>query len=397
LEELAHLILRARFALLVWEPPPLVDGWDVVFLRHPQAARVSPKRRRIAHMFEKLSGAGVIAAALIAPPGWELIRALARIDPGRVNDSAQVDLIVAWERQAAYVAAMAQPGLVAVAFTETNDGWDAPHEPEGSGRAEVGAALRLSPHVAEQRLLVATDLCGRLACVQVALLAGEFSYWHATAIVEATLDLSDEQAVWVAERVLPKARVQSVAELKRALRRAVLKADPTSAKQRAAQAKAERRLDWWKLADGMAEMRVVTSAADILAMVNAVDAMARQDFGSAADGSRIPVAARRADALVHLVTATNGAATNGAAPNGVAAAGVRSPGVRPKAMVQLTMDLATVLGFADNPADLAGYGPIDAATARALAADGKWRRLVFEPLTGALLDLGHTVYEPTRR
>ena len=58
------------------------------------------------------------------------------------------------------------------------------------------------------------------------------------------------------------------------------------------------------------------------------------------------------------------------------------------------MDLATVLGFADNPADLAGYGPIDAATARALAADGKWRRLVFEPLTGALLDLGHTVYQP---
>ena len=56
----------------------------------------------------------------------------------------------------------------------------------------------------------------------------------------------------------------------------------------------------------MAEMRVVTSAADILAMVNAVDAMARQDFGSTADGSRIPVAARRADALVHLVTATNG-------------------------------------------------------------------------------------------
>ncbi len=68
--------------------------------------------------------------------------------------------------------------------------------------------------------------------------------------------------------------------------------------------------------------------------------------------------------------------------------------MKPKAQVHLTMDLATVLGFADNPADLAGYGPIDAATARALAADGCWRRLVFEPLTGALLDLGHTVYQP---
>ncbi len=269
-------------------------------------------------MFESLSAAGVIAAALIAPPGGEVIGALARIDPGRVNDSAQVDLIVAWERQAAYVAAMSQPALVAVAFTETNDGWDAPHEPEGSGRAEVGAALRLSPHVAEQRLLVATDLCGRLGCVQVALLAGEFSYWHAKAIVEATLHLSDDKALWVAQRVLARARVQSVADLRRALRRAVLKADPTSAKQRAAQAKAERHLDWWTLEDGMAEMRVVTSAADILAMVNAVDAMARQDFGSIPDGSRIPVAARRADALVHLVTATHGTATDGAGADGAA-------------------------------------------------------------------------------
>ncbi len=336
----------------------------------------------------------MIAAALIAPPSWEVIGALARIDPGRVNDSAQVDLIIAWERQAAYIAAMSQPALVAVAFTETNDGWDAPWEPEGSGRAEIGAALRLSPHVAEQRLLVATDLCGRLACVQVVLSAGEFSYGHAAAIVEATLHLSDEKALWVAVKVLPRARFQSVADLKRALRRAVLKADPQSAKERAAQAKAERRLDWWTLEDGMAEMRVVTSAADILAMVNAVDAMARQDFGSAADGSRIPVAARRADALVHLVTATDNATTNNVTADGATADGVRSKAAKPKAQVHLTMDLATVMGFADNPADLAGYGPIDPATARALAADGIWRRLVFEPLTGALLDLGHTVYKP---
>ena len=58
------------------------------------------------------------------------------------------------------------------------------------------------------------------------------------------------------------------------------------------------------------------------------------------------------------------------------------------------MDLATVLGFADDPATLAGYGPIDPDTARTLAADAAWRRLVYEPLTGALLDLGHTVYQP---
>jgi hypothetical protein len=58
------------------------------------------------------------------------------------------------------------------------------------------------------------------------------------------------------------------------------------------------------------------------------------------------------------------------------------------------MDLATVLGLADNPAELAGYGPIPASAARALAADEKWRRLICDPLTGALIDLGTTVYRP---
>ena len=347
--------------------------------------RVCPPRT-VEHMFEYLSAAGVIAAALIAPPGSELIGALSRIDPGMVNDSAQVDLIIAWERQAAYLAAVTQPALVAVAVTEINDGCDGPYEVEGSGRGEIGAALRLSPHVASQRLLVAEGLCGRLACVRQGLTAGEFSYWHATAIIEATLHLSDDKALWVALKVLPKAKTQSVSELKRALRRAVLTADPASAKERAKQAKAERYLDWWTLEDGMAELRVVTTAADILAMINAVDAMARRDFGSTVDGSRIPVAARRADALVHLVTAT-GTGTG-------MVDGVRSVGVRPKATVHLTMDLPTVLGFADNPATLAGYGPIDPDTARALAADGAWRRLIVEPITGALLDLGHTVYTP---
>ncbi|MCW2545826.1 MAG: hypothetical protein JWN96_286, partial [Mycobacterium sp.] len=42
----------------------------------------------------------------------------------------------------------------------------------------------------------------------------------------------------------------------------------------------------------------------------------------------------------------------------------------------------------------AGYGPIPAPLARSLAADGKWRRLICDPLTGALIDLGTTVYKP---
>ena len=54
-----------------------------------------------------------------------------------------------------------------------------------------------------------------------------------------------------------------------------------------------------------------------------------------------------------------------------------------------------MLGLQDNPGELAGYGPLPAPLARTLAADGRWRRMVLDPMTGALLDLGTTSYKPS--
>lgn len=62
--------------------------------------------------------------------------------------------------------------------------------------------------------------------------------------------------------------------------------------------------------------------------------------------------------------------------------------------IQVTVALSTLLGLDDQPGDLAGYGPIDADTARRIAADGTWRRLLTDPVSGALLDYGRTVYQP---
>ncbi|UNX53993.1 HNH endonuclease [Georgenia sp. TF02-10] len=45
-------------------------------------------------------------------------------------------------------------------------------------------------------------------------------------------------------------------------------------------------------------------------------------------------------------------------------------------------------------AELAGYGPISPDVARALAAGGTWRRLVTDPLSGTVLDVGRTRYRP---
>lgn len=65
-----------------------------------------------------------------------------------------------------------------------------------------------------------------------------------------------------------------------------------------------------------------------------------------------------------------------------------------RAQVRVTVALSTLMGVDDLPAELAGYGPVDATTARALAAGGVWRRLVTDPLSGTLLDVGRTRYRP---
>jgi hypothetical protein len=65
------------------------------------------------------------------------------------------------------------------------------------------------------------------------------------------------------------------------------------------------------------------------------------------------------------------------------------------AVVHVTMDLPTLLGLADNPAQLEGYGALPAALARDLAASNPWRRLVTDPISGALLDAGRRSYRPS--
>jgi hypothetical protein len=62
--------------------------------------------------------------------------------------------------------------------------------------------------------------------------------------------------------------------------------------------------------------------------------------------------------------------------------------------VQVVVPVTTLLGLSEEPAELAGYGPIPAGIARQIAADATWRRLLTDPASGALLDYGRTTYRP---
>ncbi|MGE0295655.1 DUF222 domain-containing protein [Pseudonocardia sp.] len=68
-----------------------------------------------------------------------------------------------------------------------------------------------------------------------------------------------------------------------------------------------------------------------------------------------------------------------------------SPG---KPLITIVIPHSTLLDADDEPAELPGYGPIPAGLAREVAADGVWRRLVTDPLSGTVLDHGRTTYKP---
>ena len=334
-------------------------------------------------MFECLSPGGVIAAALIAPPGAEVITALSRIDPYAISASAQVDLLIAWEYQTRWMAAHTQPLLVAVggaveALAEAGlQSVDSCDMPIRAAHAEIAAALLITEVTASVKLDTARILTAELPAVLAALAAGHLTCGHVNALIETTENLSADKRQWVVDKVLPAARRQTISQFRRCLRRAVLTVEPRTAATRAKQAHAKRSLEWWPLPDGMAELRLIASATDVMAVYGAADRLAKDERQTQTPGVvRTPIDALRADALIALATGL------------VAGAGR-------KVLVNVTIDLPTLLGMRDRPGELTGYGPIPAALARALAADGRWRRLVHDPFSGALLDLGHTTYKPS--
>ena len=179
--------------------------------------------------------------------------------------------------------------------------------------------------------------------------------------------------------MLPDAARQTVGEFRVAVGKAVLHADPASAEQRRQRALGDRCVRVRPVEDGMASLWALLPAEGAAAVMAAVDALASV---TSADDPRT-ADHRRADALVDLGAA---ALHDPHLP--------RAQGLRPH--IQVTVALSTLLGLDEHPADLGGYGAIHAELARRIAADATatWRRLVTDPIGGALLDVGRRTYRP---
>ena len=327
--------------------------------------------------------------ATTAPSGlFGLEMELACAEPAALTEAELVEAMVGFERMVAWAAAR-QHAVVAEFGRRGGDGSLRPVSAAVPAREwasdEVALALTVSRGSGAVRLAQAARLDGPLRATRDLLQAGEIDHSRARLIVDRVAVLDDDQAAAVQERVLAQAPEQTWAQLDAALRRAILAVDPDGAAERHQQAKKERRVDVFAEDDGMATVWARMTAPDAAASFEWLTRLAR---GMGADDERT-LDQRRADLLAAALTGKL-VIRDVEATDTVSSSPV-TPG---KPLITVLVPLTTLTGADDEPGEITGYGPIPAHLARDIAADAVWRRLVTDPLSGAVLDHGRANYRP---
>lgn len=369
--------------------------------------------------------AAFVSRAARGEVGLPDVARLAVVDPQTLDGARRVDLIQAWERVRAQVDGIQQLALAAVIDSTEALGLEGEE-----ARHEVGAALRLSPGTAYDRTKVAAVLTRRLPATLAQLQAGRISYPQARlladAIHELPTDTTNETVADIEARVLADAPDQTVAQTRRTVTRAAIAADPHGAQQRARKASAARAIRRHVLPDAMMGWWLTMPAAAEAAAWTALTAKARatQTELRAGAGTDPGLDALRVDTLLDALLNTAGYVvpdtsnqhdTTPVGPFGPAAPAedegphitcgdtVEEPRRVPRCRcggtqtAAVVIDLPTLLGLADNPGEIPGYGPVPPELARTLAADRDWTRWTTEPTTGHLLDRCARTYRPSDR
>jgi Domain of unknown function (DUF222) len=386
---------------------------------------------------------------LTEDPCPQAVAELATIDPLRLGDADRVRLVVALERQAAWLCGLQLPALVAVGDAYADTVTDAREvaqlrlagaddadgaartvssifgsDPDRWAAVELATALRISETTASMRLDLARALPRRLPLLDAALRVGRISFGHVRLVARETEPLSDELARTVDARLSRRYGKATPGQLRNAARHAVLAVDPVGARERHDAAARRRHLASRPEHDGMASLALFAAAPDVSVVTAAVTDIANRTAAAAlAAGRFIPDRdSLLADSLVALARywlddtwpvpepdprqrpgRRRARAPGGRPPTrdevddlpvSVGKRGVRRRRGRDHTVVSVVIDLPTLLGLADHPARLDGYGAIPAELGRRIAADAAWRRMIVDPVSRRLLDRSPNTYRP---
>ena len=303
--------------------------------------------------------------------------------------------------------------------------------------AEVSLALHVGETEAASLICTGTHLADRLPATLAACRAGQLSAEAAQVILGATAVIEDPTVLAAVEAaVLLHTHWKTREGLRRRVVREVIRHDPDGADRRHRTARKGRTVSKWSEVDGMGSLKLHATAQDIAAVWEAITGLAQ---AAKTPGCGTTLDQRRADAAVDVFAAilnagrfdgTDLPTQHGRRPHieilipadllvdctattmtPAAPGGEATGGGRRRAGTRCNKDhpdhCCEEFGppgpahTSSGPApagrgvgEIVGYGPVAPVQARQLAAEGLWRRLVCDPLSGRLLDYGRTRYEP---
>jgi len=240
---------------------------------------------------------------------------------------------------------------------------------------EVAFALSLVDNHAGAMVAAADALTSRLPRTLSLMDEGKVSGFSAMKVASATVWLSDEDARTVDALIEERIPGRNPDQVRKAANHAANTVDPDGAGKRAEQHRDGRRLTLRQGETGVASIEVEDGPVEkVAAAYQRIDREAR---ALKAGGETRTLDQLRADVALDLMLGGQGGASE-------------------RSEVFLYMDLFTYLGLNDAPAELAGHGTIPAVLARHIAAGGNsvLRRIITDPLSGQVLDLGRDRYRP---
>jgi len=351
-----------------------------------------------------------VAELLKAKPGYLTLGELIEINPLSLSSAGRIDYLSALDRQESWICALKQEALVAIAGEYADEDGGVFGCVDDEEREDVATALRLSPTTAQSRIDVARVLIGHLPNTISALSTGEISVAHATVIARETATaikngLSPESVFRVEQTALAHAEFHTPGQVASKVKTAIAKLAPEDFEELVDRARDSRRVTFYPEADGMATVIAILPAEDAQTVMKSIEAYIvkrnqeeeacqcdgvagiskdclHHSHEGAAEWSMLSADMKRADALTAIASQALAALANDVQPH------------RRPITISVAIDLQTLIGLAENPGQLAGYGAIPASVARRLAADGNWQRFVSDPTTGNLLDFGREKYTP---
>jgi hypothetical protein len=283
---------------------------------------------------------------LAAQPGPDVMAAASALDPVLLDDNTRIDLIRVIERCKSWMDAVEARQLAALV-----DGKDVEAKEDMS--LEVSLALTWTEYAATERLMHADELERRLPGTWQMLASGRLSNEKAAELTKRTRRVTNDAAVAVVEAaVLPLAERLTKNQFAREVDRAIIAADPEGAEERSRRARAARRVERFPEPDGQAQLRIFAPAEVIavmwLALTLGADQLKATGQVDTLDQGRVDTALSWAlDYLRSLHLPTRDGFPVGA---------------------NITLAASTAAGLDNMPAELEGFGPITAETARWLLA-----------------------------